>query len=76
MPAVLYDDLIRVDPERQSFRVARRAFTDSSILEREHERIFSSCWLYLGHESQLRRPGDFLTTYMGADPVILCRDGD
>jgi len=76
MPAVLYDDLIRVDPERQSFRVARRAFTDSSILEREHERIFSSCWLYLGHDSEIRAPNDFLVRRVGGRSLIFSRGSD
>ena len=35
-------------------------------------------WLYVGHESQLRKPGDFLANYMGETPVIVARgdDGD
>ncbi len=40
------------------FGVSRRAFTDPEFFELEL-RIFEATSVYLEHESQLKRPGDF-----------------
>ncbi len=55
-------------------RVSRHIFFSEDVYRAELERIFARCWLYLGHESQVARPGDYVTNYMGEDPVILWRD--
>ena len=41
-------------------RVHRRLYTDPDIFDLEIEKIFGAAWIYVGHESQVKEPGDFL----------------
>jgi nitrite reductase/ring-hydroxylating ferredoxin subunit len=56
--------------------VSREIFSDEEIYRQELERVFGRCWLFLGHESMLPAPGDYITNYMGEDAVIVSRGAD
>jgi phenylpropionate dioxygenase-like ring-hydroxylating dioxygenase large terminal subunit len=56
--------------------VSARAFADPAIYHREIDQIYGRSWLFVAHESELPRPGSFVTRWMGEDPVIVCRGAD
>ncbi|WP_372695273.1 Rieske 2Fe-2S domain-containing protein [Immundisolibacter sp.] len=58
------------------FDVSRDIYLDAELFELEMKTIFEGSWLYLCHESQIPNPGDFLTTHMGRQPVIISRGKD
>lgn len=51
------------------------AFSNPEIYERELRNIFSKTWNFLGHESEVQNPGDYVTRWIVNDPVLLVRDG-
>ena len=46
-------------------RVHRQIYTDPAIFELEIERLFGAAWIYVGHESQVKNPGDYFATMIG-----------
>ena len=69
-------DAIDIDPDERTFRVARSSYVDPDIYRAEMETIFSTCWLYVGHDSELAAPHDFKIRNIAGRSVIFVRDGD
>ncbi len=56
--------------------VGRDIFVDEDLYAIEQERVFARCWLFVGFEDQVRKPGDYFVSRMGEESVILSRDRD
>ena len=57
-------------------RVHRSLYLDSEVFDLEMHKIFGSTWVYVGHESLVPKPGDFITTRIGKHPVVVSRHAD
>ena len=62
--------------ERNDVFVDRRIYTDPAVLEEEREKIFRKVWVYLCHESQIAKPGDFRCLSVVDEPIIVARAED
>ena len=56
--------------------VSRDIFVDPELYELEKERVFARCWLFVGFEDQVKKPGDYFVSRRGEESVILSRDRD
>ena len=54
--------------------VSREIYVNEDIYKQELEQVFARAWLFVGHESQVPEPGDFVISRMGEEEVILVRD--
>jgi p-cumate 2,3-dioxygenase alpha subunit len=62
------------EPARHQFLLNRETLVSDAVLKQEMRKIFSRCWIYVGHGSELKKPGDFVTRRVVGRPVIFCRD--
>ncbi|MEJ5927861.1 benzoate 1,2-dioxygenase large subunit [Corynebacterium sp. H128] len=72
----LISTALQNEPDQGIVRVNRAIFTDPELFELEMKYIFEGNWIYLAHESQIPNPGDYFTTYMGRQPIVITRSKD
>ena len=49
-------------------------YTNSEFYEFEKEAVFNHEWLCVGRESWIRNPGEYFTTSIIGEPLVVCRD--
>ncbi len=57
----------------QAWSIPAPFYTDPEVRARENERIFARTWQVIGHREQLTKPGDFFTTELLGEPLLLVR---
>ena len=62
-----------IDESKSNFRVARAAYTDHEIFEIEMKNIFEANWVYICHESQIPKIGNYYSAKIGRQPVFVIR---
>ena len=61
-----------LDHDRHTVR--REIFVNEDLYAIEQERVFARVWLFVGHETQISKPGDYFISRMGEESVIMARD--
>jgi choline monooxygenase len=51
-------------------------YTDPAQFAREGHSVLRRCWQYVGHTGQLRSHGEYFTTRIGREPLLLLRDAE
>lgn len=60
----------------QGHQVHRDVYTSRDVYELEVRHLFANTWVFVGHESQTPKKGDYYTTQIGNQPVIQVRHTD
>jgi benzoate/toluate 1,2-dioxygenase alpha subunit len=68
------DGMLVEDKDQHVYKLHRSAFTDEELFDLEMKHIFEGNWIYLAHESQIPNPNDYLTTYIGRQPIMITRN--
>ncbi|GMA51157.1 hydrogenase [Alicyclobacillus contaminans] len=74
VPRLRRDVLLEVKAKIQQGVLPQWVFADPDVYRAEVHQIFAKTWNFLGHESEIPRPGDYVTRWIVHDPVLLLRD--
>ena len=74
MPASNFKAVPHIDSEvSRAWSLPAHFYTDAEVFAAEKEKIFSRTWQVVGHRSQLTNPGDYFTTELQGEPLLLVR---
>ncbi len=60
----------------QAEQVHRDIYIDQEVFRAEMRHLFRNAWVFVGHDSQVPKKGDYFTTQIGDQPVIMVRHSD
>jgi 3-phenylpropionate/trans-cinnamate dioxygenase alpha subunit len=59
---MITNDQLKSYADTKNGLISPHVFSSQEIYELELERVFGRTWLFLAHESQIPKPGDFFST--------------
>jgi choline monooxygenase len=68
-------DLIDADIAR-AWTLPAELYFDPALAGEERDRIFASTWQVVGHHDQIAKPGDYFTTELVGEPLLIVRGAD
>jgi choline monooxygenase len=69
------ESMIDADISR-AWTLPSRLYTDPAIFQEEKEKIFDRTWQVIGHRDQVAKPGDYFTTTLIGEPLLMARGND
>jgi len=75
----LHEIINSYDPEAplaEASTIPASWYTDERIFELERQTVFSRSWQFAARADQLREPGDFVTTEIAGEPIVIVRADD
>lgn len=66
--------LAEMDKDLACGMISPQVFNDPEVHQAELDRIFTRCWVFVGHVSEIPNRGDYVLRYVGEDQFILVRD--
>src|SRR5262245_47313109 len=69
-------DQARLFAEVRRGMIQAHIYNDEEIFRLERERLFSRAWVFVGHESEIPQPGDYVVRRVVDDSFIVIRGED
>jgi choline monooxygenase len=60
----------------RSWTLPASLYTNATVFETEKKKIFSRSWQVVGHHDQVANPGDYFTTELSGEPLLVVRGAD
>ncbi|HZG29010.1 MAG TPA: aromatic ring-hydroxylating dioxygenase subunit alpha [Ensifer sp.] len=70
------DMLSRLQGRRPGFTLDRPFYLDQDYYKLDLEHIWYKDWLFVGHDCELAKPGDYMTVQIGEYPIVIVRADD
>jgi Rieske 2Fe-2S family protein len=64
---------LQIQERPKGFTLDREFYVSPEIFELDIQKVFFTQWLYVGHESQIPQPGDFLTYQIAGESIVVAR---
>ena len=65
-----------ISSRRKGWSLPQAFYTDAQVFAEDIQRIHTKQWLYAGHVSQIKRPGDYFLYTLGHESLIVSRGSD
>jgi choline monooxygenase len=70
-------DSLHIDPDiARAWTLPAPFYLDPDVATQERDQIFSRTWQVVGHHDQVAQPGEYFTTQLVGEPLLIVRGSD